>query len=836
MTHDGVPAFGLTNIPVMVNGNLVYSPAVNRVLQMAANIYDASTNSFYPSVFRPMFLVFNQNGLRNVYIDGYQQVTGVTGANDPQLTQLYNINALSLGYTAANYVNGVNIYGVPWIIGAKKFMPNFNQFYSYNTAQVSRKLQVARTKVEPYNIHTAGDFNTNQMLTLNITNHIGFSFWNSYAANYPGGTPSVVVNNSITMRLYQANSGYTYLTNYVMPQFAPPMTYWPGSGWGAGFNAGLAPANQSPNAGAFIFGTFDFPFIPECALNLDQSGNLLGFTTENFNPAITTLPPYPSLEVDTTNWFQGFILDKDRANAFHVIDYVQFAGPNQVHFLTNDMSDPTYPTYGLPYTGGTGPVALMWSINQNKGGLNYGVYDQLFVSKNNQDVPAAAQWVPVPNMPPGLNSPTAESEFFMSFFTTSNFVYGGSIYQNDNLVQQAPYTPVRYVVTPVVWVANDPLVHYLSTDLNMPVANLYADGSTYYDNVTSATFTPPLLGTNSIRFQPWGRSGQLSGQKNVDKNAYNLAYKDPLVYGPDNWDFPTNKYPTVGWVGRVHRGTPWQTVYLKATNILDYLDTGIPANGFVTWTNWTGNGSVFDAENARPVQDELLFDVFTAAPNDNATRGTLSVNQQHLAAWSAVFGGLLAISNASQTTFGYPSYLTTPLQTTWLINPAGPDELDSAIYQIVDGPWGIYTTRTNINLFPNGAFKHVGDILRTPALSQQSPFLNRADAYNSNDRIDADLSDEMYEWLPQQIMGLVRPSGTPRFVVYSYGQTLKPAPDGTVLSGGPSVFGLVTNYQVAAESATRAIVTVQQTVTNTPSGPVTNYNTKVENFNVLPPP
>ena len=32
----------------------------------------------------------------------------------------------------------------------------------------------------------------------------------------------------------------------------------------------------------------------------------------------------------------------------------------------------------------------------------------------------------------------------------------------------------------------------------------------------------------------------------------------------DNWNFPTNKYPTVGWLGRVHRGTPWQTVYFKA--------------------------------------------------------------------------------------------------------------------------------------------------------------------------------------------------------------------------------------------------------------------------------
>jgi hypothetical protein len=41
----------------------------------------------------------------------------------------------------------------------------------------------------------------------------------------------------------------------------------------------------------------------------------------------------------------------------------------------------------------------------------------------------------------------------------------------------------------------------------------------------------------------------------------NLSFKDPLVRGSDDWDFPTNKFPGIGWLGRVHRGTPWQTVY-----------------------------------------------------------------------------------------------------------------------------------------------------------------------------------------------------------------------------------------------------------------------------------
>ena len=54
-----------------------------------------------------------------------------------------------------------------------------------------------------------------------------------------------------------------------------------------------------------------------------------------------------------------------------------------------------------------------------------------------------------------------------------------------------------------------------------------------------------------------------------------LAIKDPLVYCSDDWNFPTNKFPTVGWLGRVHRGTPWQTVYLKASNVLASNNFGV---------------------------------------------------------------------------------------------------------------------------------------------------------------------------------------------------------------------------------------------------------------------
>jgi len=153
-----------------------------------------------------------------------------------------------------------------------------------------------------------------------------------------------------------------------------------------------------------------------------------------------------------------------------------------------------------------------------------------------------------------------------------------------------------------------------------------------------------------------------------------------------------------------------------------------------------------------------------------------------------------------------------------------------------------------------GTFEHAGDILAASALSVRSPFLNWNDAAQQVNGI----SDEMYEWLPQQVMSLLRVSGTPqspmRYVIYCYGQALKPAPNGIntasiTLANGESAFGMVTNYQIVAESDTRTVVNFGSVVTNMVSTNdefgnlyllshgmpmVTNNNAQIEQFNVLP--
>jgi hypothetical protein len=221
-----------------------------------------------------------------------------------------------------------------------------------------------------------------------------------------------------------------------------------------------------------------------------------------------------------------------------------------------------------------------------------------------------------------------------------------------------------------------------------------------------------------------------------------------------------------------------------------------------------------------------------------------------LAAWSALFSGVIALSNnvVSTAILSFDAKTELGVQrngslTNFIalppINPAGPAGASSALRGLVTNINATREAFTNVYGVP--AFEHVGDILATLALTIQSPFLNWTDAVQQQNGI----SDEMYEWLPQQTMSLLRCSSSPRYVIYCYGQTLKPAPNSVYTGSTPSgTFGMCTNYQIVSEAATRAVVRFGSTLTNsvcftnsppTVTNQVINNNAVIERFNVLPP-
>lgn len=828
-----IPSFSITNIPVFVNGQYVYSSAVNRLLQLAANIYDASTNSFFPDVFRP---IFEHDISNNVYIVGYTNLYStangdntVSGTTDPQLGLPADLTNW-VSFVAANTPVCTNIYGVPWIIGAKKGFPNFNRLDFQSDFTIQRLLQFVR------DTNTLQMTGTNQMYLMNFSNMLGVACWNSYYSNY-NDFVTISLNDTVSSSLTN-NLGLVipnvFPTNVTFATIAP----WPGYNNGSGNSSYIMPLGQDSD----IVPT---PLNPSLTSSnnwytyLYGSGpNLDGYTANTFIPESQNPENYldvglaqlPQFVLSVTNRLQIFMLDD--SVPVHVIDYVNFAFATTTN-LNNIFNDP--------------PSSGLFSTN-NFNGIPFGINEQILYNEGNK-LPTYDADMPLPQY---TNNPD-----FQAFIKGAALPNG-----SDPPAMQAPANPVRMFCMNWSWQANDPLVHYLASDLYDP----WDDKATNAPNLVPFT-TSPLIGTGvNSRYAPWGTLGNLASPINgitfADSNPNNLSYKDPAVGLSDNWDFPTNKYPGVGWIGRVHRGTPWQTVYLKSSNIwslVENIPNGPQGNlaGQSTWELWSGDLNAYDAFNSAPFQDQLLFDLFTAAPNDDATRGRLSVNigasdpanpLAGLASWSAVLSGALALSNnlAHQQVLFVPHYQNpTPAQiagsevlgyTNWTLQPLGTPQpglnpANSPLWQIVTG---INNARTNIGNFDGltNVFEHVGYVLNAPQLSVASPFLNaQNDQYQQRNGI----SDEMYEWLPQQAMSLLTVSGTPqsppRYVVYCYGQTLKPAPNGLVTSG--TYFGLCTNYQVVSESASRVIIRVVNAPT--PANPSATPHVVIEQYNPLPP-
>jgi hypothetical protein len=825
------PAFGIGNIPVLVSNRFVYSSAVNRVLQLAANMYDATTNNTfalgnnYPSVFRPLF---TRDAGGNVFVTGYTNVESVLGANDITVFSTpFDVSTIST-LVGTNVSPNVNVYGVPWIIGAKKGFPNFNKFAMQDVVQITRKLQIRRSKIPTTSI---SDFMyTNQMYIFSISNSIGIDCWNSYSNWYPNQV-QIVVRDNLSMMLTNDNyvvAPFVVLNTYPLPYSINTnitlTSFWPGSAWNPAVYKGSPAANsfiipinttvQFLTNSGFYSGT-----TPPGVLGFYPVGDNLGWETNKHDFT------FPNFGLLTTNRLQVFMLDQDVSGKYHVIDYVQFAGPDSSRNLNAEFQT----------SGQASGYGYLWSTNLNADGTPWGIISQIDVS-DGMVAFDGTYW----------NDGSAPDEIsgFADFmgYSKANGSSTAQSYTNKYIVQ-VPYSPTVTASEYISWQANDPLVHYLAGDL--PFHGTESGGPTTGINVSTRSSSLPRPSFNMVndRYQPWGRNSQMAVTANVDPNPANLAFKDPLVRYSDNWDFPANKFPTVGWLGRVHRGTPWQTVYLKASDVL--TESNIGTN---TWAQWTGDTQLtfnqyFDAINSAPVRDRLLFDLFTTAFNDNATRGTLSVNQNHLAAWSALFSGVVALSNNAPDSVRLrvaPQYQNPPpSNSVVIIQPAGPAWTNSPLGQLVNGINQTRATFTNADGLV-GTFEHMGDILSVPQLTEQLPFLNWNDGLQQTNGI----SDEMYEWLPQQTMSLLRVSGSPRYVIYCYGQALKPAPN-SIYTGGGQFFGMVTNYQVVSEIATRAVVRFGSTVTNVVttnffgnwvSMPMaTNNNAVIESFNILPP-
>jgi hypothetical protein len=730
-------SFGVTSIPVYSGGIFVYTPSVQRLLQLSANIYEASTTNFYPTIFRP---IFEHDNLGNVFIIGYTNLSSgsglntVSGAGDLQLALPYDIDYL-LSFPANTPItdaNGfVNVYGVPWIIGAKKGFPNFNEFSMQDVMKVARKLQV--TRPDTNSLPNA----TNQMYVFSVTNSLGVEFWNSYTNSYSNQV-QVVVNDNLTMQLAFTNGTVLLADSFPLTRsvlFDSQMSFnvWPS-------NAFLVP-----------FAT-NFTILPDSAYSFPftQFYNVAGNPNPTFQATAPAFAPLPQILLEVTNHLQAFILDNN-----HVIDYVHFSGPGTSRNLTSEFQNTNTTVAG----GGTAPyyTNLVWSTVTDYNGIPYGIDTQIGISDGS---------IPLNNTFWKDLNVKAEIDGFRHFLNPANAPLYGT--QNNflfatNLAVVVPYIPTASTYDYTTYQANDPLVHYLKSDLTYlgydPDANSGVQTGVHPMPMNSAGLNLlPDLGRVNAHYQPWGKNPP-TGETGIslatyDLNAFNLAFKDPLMTRSDSWDFPNGTGLPLTSFGQVHRGTPWQTVYLKASDILSELNPVNPILGNVgtnTWVIWTGNSNINDAVLTAPINDRQLVGWLVPLMDTNAPEQLLSANDSSLADWSALFGGMVVLTNS--TAFPQFQPVTYGLLT---IDPAGPAGNNSVVGELVTA---INTMRAQFRNADGsvGTFENIGDVLSSPQLTEQSPFLNISNTTLSGQQLEYGISDEAYEAIPAQLLPLLRP-------------------------------------------------------------------------------
>jgi len=453
----------------------------------------------------------------------------------------------------------------------------------------------------------------------------------------------------------------------------------------------------------------------------------------------------------------------------------------------------------------------------------------------------------------GINSVPRSSQVIARRELDRMLASGGN--PNGNRIQVG-FNPVGEVHLTDRRMANDPMVHYTKEDLQPGgLVYTYPEGywkfyaDVYHDRrpemfqglqldpsisesriaEASGDFLVTYVNrTNRVAapskfinaFSPWGISANLGTGIPSPALAVDMAYKDPLVTNSAAWSFPTptNDFASLGQLGRIHRGTPWQTVYLKSPIANIEADSEGHIADRHHWKWWSGS------YGTHPTNDWALLDTFSTALTENAARSQIGVNQTNLSAWSAILSGVPALRRLNSD--------GTNLVAT-VLDPAGGNGL-SFLQKIVAGytnngvfRHGIASGFIHTNGWPGDPlvtvtgtdgkpltipkarrslprFRSVGEICSIETLSVGSPLLENVEYDEANPARFRAVPDEVVERIPQQILSLLK-AEEPRYVVYSWAQTLKPAP-GAVVTAPGRFFGLSTNYVVTGEFATKTVL------------------------------
>jgi len=142
----------------------------------------------------------------------------------------------------------------------------------------------------------------------------------------------------------------------------------------------------------------------------------------------------------------------------------------------------------------------------------------------------------------------------------------------------------------------------------------------------------------------------------VDTNGYNLAYKDPLIWGRTIGIFRliccrhwliwsgASRHALADSLPQVH----------KHSHLCHERGAAYQNIGSNTWAGWTGDiqpdsfsGQYLDAALMAPVSDWRLAGLLTSLLNTNDATRLFSVNDPNTTDWQNLFNGLIVYSNST---------------------------------------------------------------------------------------------------------------------------------------------------------------------------------------------
>jgi hypothetical protein len=467
----------------------------------------------------------------------------------------------------------------------------------------------------------------------------------------------------------------------------------------------------------------------------------------------------------------------------------------------------------------------------------------------------------------------------------------------------------------ISWQANDPLVNSHGSDFKPyfyrdPVSGnkVYGYSPPYMASASTLESLPAGVNAKTYRrwmpFDVYNKPHEFSGglpyihnpvasasSPHVWKLGVNLAVKndatehwgrgtpDSTIKDPGvgittaaphrDWRFPDisrSRIKNVGWLGQVHRGTPWQTLYLKSkiqsgveiASIHDntgVVTTAIPHNlidgqaveiSGAKPAGWPGPDALMTGtvdvtgpmtfeldkeglpnylENYNPDEPNLLYltpGLFVNSGTWQDWAGspdTKPINDRRLLEVFSVGTGVpvrgrFSVNNDSATAW---SAVLSGLSVPARLKPGtmekqlrilGANQDPNADYwriDLKDNTWPAIVGGINAVRGIN-KFTRVTDILATPELSDKSPYLK---GYVWKNTL-AGFKDELdLERIPMQLLSLLRVDEQPLFVTYICAEKLRPALKvkirGLPAMSAKSEDGTVLNYEVAGQTARRVL-------------------------------